>query len=190
MSREIKKPRSKLEDWLTDDRLFLISCWARDCTMHDLATEKLGISVKTLYEWIKKSKKFAAAIKEDREILDYKVENALLKRALGCTTTEEKILFEYPPGHRTEGIVVQREVRHKEHLPDTSAIFGWLNNRKPHEWKRNRDNALELGNEDNNVTINIFKSGQKKSEPPKESKSDEWDVVEAELEEEGYNDVD
>lgn len=36
----------------------------------------------------------------------------------------------------------------------------WLCNRKPEQWKRNRDNAFELSDEENRITVNIVKSSE------------------------------
>ena len=60
----------------------------------------------------------------------------------------------------------------KEIAPNPTAIMCWLNNRKPDQWKRNRDNVLTTEDKDNNITINIIKKGRDTEE------DDSWDVQE------------
>ena len=43
----------------------------------------------------------------------------------------------------------------------------WLNNRKPEQWKRNRD-ILQTKDEDNKITVNIIRHGNNDDE--------DWDV--------------
>ena len=47
----------------------------------------MGIGTVTLYDWKKKYPKFANALKSGKEVVDFAVENALLKKALGGDTT-------------------------------------------------------------------------------------------------------
>ena len=44
----------------------------------------------------------------------------------------------------------------------------WLNNRKPEQWKRNRD-MLQTKDEDSKITVNIIRHG-------KEDKDEDWNV--------------
>ena len=44
--------------------------------------------------------------------------------------------------------------------PNTTACLAWLNNRKPEQWKRNRDNDMVLDDKNSGITINIVKSGK------------------------------
>lgn len=182
-----------IDDYLTEDNLLLLECWARDFTFSDIA-EKIGIHRKTLNEWRKRSPEIDRALSRGREVIDYKVENALLKRALGYTTKEIKIKFKPDPDGGGNMIQSIEEIE-KEVLPDVTAIFGWLNNRLPNKWKRNRDSFVELAEEDSNITINVFKGGKKQqelnSEKTKEKEikndsyisDDEWEAVEKEFDE-------
>lgn len=175
------QPNVKLDDYLTEEKLMLLSCWARDYPIGDIA-EKIGISRGTLYQWMKRDQRIKDALSQGREVIDYKVENALLKRALGYKTKEIKIKMK--PNIDGSGNMVQMiEEIEKEVPPDVGAIFGWLNNRQPDKWKRNRDNFIELKEDDSNITINVFKGGQKQNINPKDSSDEEWDEVLAEAEE-------
>ncbi len=50
----------------------------------------MGINPKTLYDWMAKYPEIAEAISQGKEIIDRKVENALLKRALGYEYVESE----------------------------------------------------------------------------------------------------
>lgn len=49
----------------------------------------MGISKSTLYDWKNKYSEFSAALKRGKEVVDYQVENALLKNALQGDTTAQ-----------------------------------------------------------------------------------------------------
>lgn len=67
--------------------------------------------------------------------MDFEVESALLKRALGFEYTESVKEIRQLPGGKTYTTV--REFT-KYALPDTTAQAIWLNNRKPKRWQRDR----------------------------------------------------
>lgn len=158
------KNSSTVDKWLTEDGLLLLQCWARDFSLGDIAN-KIGISSKTLIDWRKKYPEIDKAISEGKEVVDYKVENALLKVALGFTTTETKTIISPPDKNGNRRIRVEKT--EKEIAPNPTAIMCWLNNRKPEQWKRNRD-ILQTKDEDNKITVNIIRHGNKDDE--------EWDV--------------
>ena len=147
--------KSIVDNWLTEDNLFLLTCWSRDGLTLETIAERIGVSEQTLWKWRKKYEIMDKALSVGREIIDYQVENALLKSALGYKTTETKTVINGQPdkdGNRT----VRVEKTEKEYPPNVTAIAIWLNNRKPEQWKRNRDNVLELKEEDSNITVNII----------------------------------
>lgn len=162
---------SVVDRWLEKDNLFLLKCWCRDGLRDIDISERIGINVKTLYEWKNKYPAIKDAMSRGKEIIDYEVENALLKSALGYTTTETKTIINGKPdkdGNRT----VRVEKVEKEYPPNVTAIAMWLNNRKPDDWKRNRDNIVSLKDEDSNITVNIIKHSTKEDNDG----SDEWSV--------------
>lgn len=144
------------DKWLTDDGLFLIECWARDGYTNEEIYKRMGISMVTFRNWRIKYPEIEKALSKGKEVVDYMVENALLKNALGFTTKETKTYISAPDKYgnrrtRTETLV-------KENAPDTIAAIMWLNNRKPDMWKRNRDQFQELTPDGSNITVNIIKS--------------------------------
>lgn len=147
---------SKVDYWLTEDGLTLIRAWARDgCFMEEIA-QRIGVARYTLSKWRKKYPEIAEAINTSKELVDYKVENALLKAALGYTTKEIKVTL----GKKIvngEVFEVLKETTTKEVAPNVTACAIWLNNRKFDKWKRNRDKIIDLNEEDSNVSITIVR---------------------------------
>ena len=144
-------------EWLEEDNLMLIECWARDgYTFQDIAN-RIGIAVSTLRGWRAQYPEFDEALKRGREIIDYKVENALLKSALGYKTKEVKVTTTMRCGKVVETV---KEVTDREQAPNVSAIQCWLYNRLPNKWKKNRDNLIELDEEDTKIQVTVTRASQ------------------------------
>lgn len=79
--------KSKWED--VKEKLILVEGWARDGLINEQIAEKLGINPDTLYQYQKKYPEFSEALKRGKEIVDYEVENALLKNALDGNVTAQ-----------------------------------------------------------------------------------------------------
>lgn len=142
-------------EWLEEDNLMLLECWARDgYTFQDIAN-RIGIAVSTLRMWRMQYPDIDNALKKGREIIDYKVENALLKSALGYHTKEVKVTTTIRFGKTVETI---KEVTDKEQAPNVSAIQCWLYNRLPNKWKKNRDQLIELNEEDTKIQVTVTRA--------------------------------
>lgn len=161
---------SPVDKWLTEDNLLLLEAWARDGFTLDEIARKIGIARPTLNRWRKGFPQIEKALSKGKEVVDYMVENALLKSALGFSYTETKTYIGYPDknGNRK----TRKEITETVVPPNVTACMAWLNNRKPDQWKRNRDNTLTTEDKDNNITINIIKKGREEVE------DDSWDVQE------------
>lgn len=120
------------------EKLILVEGWARDGLTDEQIANNLGISTQTFYTYQKQHLEFFEALKKGKEVIDYEVENALLKRALGYKYDE--ITYEY--GKETKRVT-------KQVAPDTTAQIYWLKNRKPSKWK---DKIID--NEDNEAINN------------------------------------
>ena len=153
-----------MEQWLETDNLILLEGWARDgYTVDDIAF-KIGISVATLNKWMRDDEEIRKAINDGRELVDYKVENALLKAALGYKTKEVKV--------RTtlcKGVVVEqvKEVTTAEAAPNVAACKVWLYNRQPKKWKPDSvrgQSLLDAMDEDNDIKITIERAGSREQE--------------------------
>jgi hypothetical protein len=161
-------------EWLEEDNLMLLECWARDgYTFQDIAN-RIGISISTLRMWRSKYPEIDNALKKGREIIDYKVENALLKSALGYKTKEVKVTTTMRYGKVVE---TAKEVTDKEQAPNISAIQCWLYNRLPNKWKKNRDNLIELGDEDTKIQVTVTRadtSQPTKAQQDETAEDKEW----------------
>ncbi|AJA42514.1 transposase/terminase small subunit (endogenous virus) [Clostridium phage phiCT453A] len=146
------------------DKLILVEGWARNGLTDEQIAKNLGIGYSTLKEYKKKYPAFLAALKKGKEVIDFEVENALLKRALGYEyeeVTKERILKKDEQGKPLTDIhgfpiyemVVTKTVK-KEVTPDTTAQIFWLKNRKPEDW-RDKQNIEHSGNLSNEVNITI-----------------------------------
>lgn len=150
-------------DWLEEDNLMLLECWARDgYTFEDIAN-RIGITLNTLRWWRKKYPEIDKALKAGREIVDYKVENALLKSALGYRTKEVKVTTIMRYGKVVE---TQKETLEKEQAPNVHAAQCWLYNRLPNKWKNmnSRANILDDVDEDTSIQVTVIRQGKNSQE--------------------------
>ena len=126
-------------EWLTPDRLTLIEGWCRDGKIDKDIAESIGISLSTFYQWQINYPEFAEAIKKGKAPVDIKVENALLKRALGYDYEEVVTEIEIIPGRKdADGKPIEKKHIRKttKHIPpETAAGIFWLKNRRPDKWR-------------------------------------------------------
>ena len=105
---------------------------ARDGMIDKDIAVSLGISEETFYQYLKKFPEFSEALKRGKSPVNVKVENALLKRALGYEYTEKTIEAIVDSKGNASG---QRIKTTTKHIPsDTTAMIFWLKNRKPNAW--------------------------------------------------------
>ena len=64
------------------EKLTLVEGWARDGLTDEQIASNLNISKDTFYKYKKEYTDFSDSLKKGKEIVDYQVENALLKNAL------------------------------------------------------------------------------------------------------------
>ena len=158
-------------DWLEEDNLMLLECWARDgYTFEDIAN-RIGISYSGLRKWRKEYPEIDKALKAGREIIDYKVENALLKSALGYKTKEVKVTTTIRHGKVIETI---KEVTDKEQAPNVSAAQCWLYNRLPKKWKNMNSRANILDDMDEDTSIQVIVTRASKENPVPTQVDEGW----------------
>ncbi len=110
-----------------------IEMWVRDGLIDKEIAYNLGIGLTTFYRYRKVHKEFCEVLKRNKVIVDAKVENALLKRALGYdfeeTVTEVQI--------GADGEAVPKIIRKiKKHIAgDVTAQVYWTKNRNPEKWR-------------------------------------------------------
>jgi hypothetical protein len=109
--------------------VLLLEGMARDGLTDEQIAGELGISTRSLYHYLNKYPELKEAISKSKVKHDYKVENALLKKALGCKT--RKVYKDVSP----DGQITITKIVETEEPPDVNACIRWLCNRRPDTWK-------------------------------------------------------
>lgn len=110
----------------------MIEGWARQGLTDEQISKNMNISYSTFREWKKKYSALSAALKKGKTPVDFEVENALLKRAMGFEYEETETIIEEVDGKQRKRIKKIKKVA----LPETSAIIFWLKNRMPEQWRK------------------------------------------------------
>lgn len=146
--------KSKVDKWLTDEGLTLLECWARDGLTDEQIASNMNIHVSTLYSYQNKYSEISESLKKGKKVVDYEVENALLKRAMGYEYVETTRETKWNPSTEQFELVESKKVT-KHVIPDTTAQIYWLKNRKPKQWR----DKVDVDNTDvdniNNGILNI-----------------------------------
>jgi hypothetical protein len=96
--------------------------------------KKLNVSIGTLNEWKNTYPELMKIIEENNEYYEDKVEQALIKRALGYEYEETEIVAS------KDGKTSRVKKIKKEVPPDTNAIIFWLKSRNPKKWRNYKTN--------------------------------------------------
>ena len=152
------KKDSILKKWTQPEQLDEISYLAGTGCSDKQIAERMGISVRSFYRYRLQSPELDRAIFDGKEVVDYQVESALLKAALGYKIKEVKVTLVIEKGELVKTI---KEKITREQPPNVLACQTWLFNRKREKWKRNRDNEIAV---DDDKTINIVISRAGKEE--------------------------
>ena len=131
---------------IVKSKLPLIEAWCRDGLIETDICKKLGISVQTLNTYKKEHIELVESLKKGKEVIDYEVEQKLLKRAMGYDYEEVTKEPVYNTETKETTLEVTKRVT-KHYVPDTTAQIFWLKNRKPKEWRDKRD--IEMSGEMN-----------------------------------------
>lgn len=186
MKNNLKRYPSIVDKWLEEDGLMLIECWSRDgYTIEDIAN-KIGVNKKTIYDWKSQYPEIEKALRDGKEIIDYKVENALLKSALGYKKKEIKVTTTMRYGKVVETV---KEVSESEQAPNVNAIQVWLYNRRKDKWKNmnSKSNMFEEMVEDDTVEIIVRRANNNENED--EEQVEEKDIVIRKRSEQEQNDI-
>lgn len=140
----------KHQKWLEPNGITLLQGWARDGLTNEQIAKNMGVGLSTLYSYQKRYSVIAEALKKGKEVADYEVENALYRRAIGCTVME---IVEID-GEKVKEIT-------KTVPPDTAAVFIWLKNRRPDKW---RDKVSTDDSKDAEKGDNLIETLNKKAQ--------------------------
>lgn len=116
------------EENILEDKLILITAWARNGLTLQQIADNLGLNRDTFSEYKKKYSDISEALKKGKDVVDIEVENALLKRALGYSYEEVTVEDSEKNGKTIKKVI-------KQVVPDTTAQIFWLKNRKVKEWR-------------------------------------------------------
>lgn len=114
-------------------------------TVEEIA-DVVGVSKRTLQNWMGKDTDLMLAVREARQVADELVEAALFSRALGYSHEEIKHFAH-------EGVVSDKRTVIKHYPPDTTAIMFWLRNRNPKKWKEKTEGDVNVNNSVNLSTL-------------------------------------
>lgn len=131
------RPRT---DYYPDQHPALAAQAAREGLINKEIADRLGISASTFYHWRKEHPEFCEALNEGKEVVDAKVEKALLTRALGYEYDEVEETQDIKQSKSGEEVAHKRRiVRKKAVIPDVQAQRLWLLNRRPEQWRDKQD---------------------------------------------------
>ncbi len=168
-------------------KLVLVEGWARDGLTNEQIATNLGVGKTTFYKMLNEHSELSELLKKGKEIVDYEVENALLKRALGYEYDESTYEVKYDEKQEKYVEVLTKRVT-KQVSPDTTAQIKrgkeivdyevenallknaldgnvtaqiyWLNNRKPKQWRNKQD--IDLSNNGMSLADAIQKAYESK----------------------------
>lgn len=163
-----KQRKSRIDQLFDEDMLVLIEGLARDGYTNQDIARRIGVEPSVLYNAKRERPEINAAINRGKQLVDYKVENALLKSALGYRTKEVKVTTIMRYGKVVEE---QKEVLEKDVAPNSISCQVWLYNRCPDKWKRNRDKLLE---DEEEATIQVT---VKRATDDSEEENENWSDV-------------
>ena len=79
--------KGKYQKWLDPEGLILLEGWAREGLTDNELAGAMGINPATLYDWKNKFPEISEALKKGKDVVDFEVENALLKKAMAGDVT-------------------------------------------------------------------------------------------------------
>lgn len=128
--------------------------WAREGLTDLQIADNLGVKKDAFYRYIKKHPEFAEALKRGKAPVNFHVENALLKRAVGYDVVETKQVIISGQVHTLETV--------KHIPPDTTACIFWLKNRRKDRWRDKQE--VEHSGEIQTTSINILSTADEDDE--------------------------
>lgn len=124
--------KSRIGDWLTEDGLQKIESWARRGLTYEQIASNMGISERTFYSWLKPKRdpdlQIAQALKKGRQVVEFQLENALVKKALGYTEKNAEVERRITVDENGNKSVFTVE-KDKTYPGDTGALIFLLKNR-------------------------------------------------------------
>lgn len=112
--------KPKYEKWITDEGLLQLEAWARNGLTDEQIAHNMGVSTATLYNYKRNHLEILEALKKGKEVIDIQVENALLKRALGYSYSENKYMLARMEDDEYQNKLTAYINEYKYHHPEAS----------------------------------------------------------------------
>lgn len=141
----------KYEDYVKP-RLLEVGAWSRDGLTERQIAKNLGVSYAAFRNYKKQYLALLSTLAETREIINIKVENSLLKKALGYKVTEVFQENVFNPKTKKLELQVSKKIT-KEVPADLGAIRLWLVNKNRNKWSDNPQ-MLDLKKEELEIRKN------------------------------------
>ncbi|PUA40656.1 transposase [Paenibacillus elgii] len=110
--------------------------WCQEGLTNEQMSEKLGIHPASWYEYASKHPAFAELINWGKSVTINRVENSLLKAAMGYEYEEIKTIVEEDKNGKKR-TRIEKVKRHQP--PNPTAMIFYLKNRAPNEWNDRRE---------------------------------------------------
>lgn len=164
----MEQKRQKWQDWTeSDEKLAVLTAWARSGKTDLEIAKAIGISRSTLSEWKKKHESIRMALSTGKEYADRLIENSLYKIALGYTVTSKKPIkvkhVKYADGKRVSEDEQIEYAEEATYVPgDVRAIVFWLENRMP-EWRKKYEQVKNNNDDESGAGLIVMDTDQANS---------------------------
>lgn len=136
MSRKGIPNKTNKYETIIKPRLSEIQKWCEEGLTNDVICQRLDIAESTWYDCQKNNAVLLELVHASKSVMDTKVENALLKTALGYDYEEIKTIIEEDKNGKKR----TRIEKTKKHMPpNPTAQAFWLKNRKRDEWGERKE---------------------------------------------------
>jgi len=130
-------------------RLIEIEGWCREGLIDEQIWPRLSISKTSFYDYQNQHSEFLDALKNGKNIVDYRVENSLLKSAEGHEKIIKKAfklkkVWYDENGKRCEEETIAYADEIFYYPPVPVSMIYWLKNRKPNQWKDKPDTKKDV----------------------------------------------
>lgn len=138
--------KGQYEKWTTEEGQLLLRGWKRAGLTDEEIADKIGINVRTIYDWKDKYPQISQALKKGKELCDFEAEEALVGLFKGHTVTETI--------EETETLTNGKTRTHKKTItkwvePNPTAIIFYLKCRAG--WRENTE--VDNTDKDNDVVM-------------------------------------
>lgn len=155
--------------WASEEGCTILTGWVRDGYSPNDIAKSIGISRQVLNRWITDNESMQEAIRQGSDLVNYRVENALLKSALGYKTKNVKVTTIMRYGKVVEE---QKEEEVVDVPPNVAAVKMWLYNKKPKDWMP-ESKITDIETDDNAIMVEVVNM----QDPESRKQPDTWDDV-------------